>query len=195
MLQNTWPRIAVVGAGAVGCYFGGMLARAGAPVTLIGRPQHVEAITRDGLFVDSPHFQQQIPVSASTQMSAAREAKLILLCVKTPATVEAAKSLAPYLGPGTAVLSLQNGVDNVERIHSAAAIEALPAVVYVAAEMTAPGRVRHTGRGDLIIGDLLGHAREDAARQGQLESIAALFTRAGVPCRVSDISRASFGRR
>src|SRR6516225_5931627 len=147
LVNDPWPRIAVVGAGAVGCYFGGMLARAGAPVTLIGRPQHVEAITRDGLLLDSPHFQQQIPVSASMQMSTAREAELILLCVKTPATVEAAKSLAPYLGPGATVLSLQNGVDNVERIHSAAAIEALPAVVYVAAEMTAPGRVRHTGRG------------------------------------------------
>ena len=186
MQQNTWPRIAVVGAGAVGCYFGGMLARAGTPVTLIGRPQHVEAITRDGLFLDSPHFQQQIPVSASTQMSTAREAELILLCVKTTATVEAAKSLAPYLAPDAAVLSLQNGVDNVERIRSAAPIEAFPAVVYVAAEMTAPGRVKHTGRGDLIIGDLLGHAEKDAARQRQLETISALFARAGVPCRVSD---------
>jgi 2-dehydropantoate 2-reductase len=183
--QNTWPQIAVVGAGAVGCYFGGMLARAGTPVTLIGRPQHVEAITRDGLFLDSPHFQQQIPVSASTQMSTARGAELTLLCVKTTATVQAAKSLAPYLAPGAAVVSLQNGVDNVERIRSAAPIEAFPAVVYVAAEMTAPGRVKHTGRGDLIIGDLLGHAREDA-RQRQLESIAAPFARAGVPCRVSE---------
>ena len=185
MQQNAWPRIAVAGAGAVGCYFGGMLARAGAPLTLIGRPEHVEAITRDGLFLDSPHFQQQIPVSASIQMSTAREAELVLLCVKTPATAEAAKSLAPYLGPGAAVLSLQNGVDNIERIRSAASIEAFPAVVYVAAEMTAPGRVKHTGRGDLIIGDLLGHVREDA-RQRQLESISALFARAGVPCRVSE---------
>jgi 2-dehydropantoate 2-reductase len=184
--HNAWPRIAVVGAGAVGCYFGGMLARAGAPVTLIGRPQHVEAITRDSLFLESTHFQQLIPVLASSQMSAAREADLTLLCVKTPATVEAAKSLAPCLAPGATVLSLQNGVDNVERIRSAAPIEAFPAVVYVAAEMTAPGRVKHTGRGDLVIGDLSRHAQEDAARRSQLESIAALFARAGVPCRVSE---------
>ena len=53
MPEKGWPRIAVVGAGAVGCYFGGMLARAGAPVTLIGRAQRVEAIHRDGLFIDS----------------------------------------------------------------------------------------------------------------------------------------------
>jgi 2-dehydropantoate 2-reductase len=183
--QNAWPRIAVVGAGAVGCYFGGMLARAGVPVTLIGRPQHVEAIAQNGLFLDSTHFQQRIPVSASTQMSAARESDLILLCVKTPATVNAAKSLAPYLVRGAVVLSLQNGVDNVERISSAAPIEAFPAVVYVAAEMTAPGRVKHTGRGDLVIGDLLGHSQKDAARQRRFESIAEVFSRAGVPCRVS----------
>jgi 2-dehydropantoate 2-reductase len=154
-------------------------------VTLIGRLHHVEAIARDGLFLDSMHFQQQIPVSASIHISAARAAELILLCVKAPGTVEAAKSLALHLGAGATVLSLQNGVDNVERIRSATAIEAFPAVVYVAAEMTAPGRVKHTGRGDLIIGDLLGHAQEDA-RHRQLESTSALFARAGVPCSISE---------
>jgi 2-dehydropantoate 2-reductase len=185
MQENGWPRIAVLGAGAVGCYFGGMLARAGAPVTLIGRPQHVEAITRHGLFLGTLRFQQQIPVSASTQVSAARDAEIVLLCVKTVATVEAAQSLAPYLASGAALLSLQNGVDNVERIRAATQIEAIPAVVYVAVEMTAPGQVKHTGRGDLIIGDLLRRA-PDGARRRQLESMAALFTRAGVPCRVSE---------
>ena len=186
MQQNAWPRIAVVGAGAVGCYFGGMLARAGAPVTLIGRARHVDAITRNGLLLDAMHFKQQIPVSASTEMSGARNAEVILLCVKTPATVEAAKSLAPYIVRGAVVISLQNGVDNVERIRSTVPIEPFPAVVYVAAEMTASGRVKHTGRGDLIIGDLLGHTQVEATRKGQLESIAALFAHAGVPCRVSD---------
>ena len=185
MQQNVWPRIAVVGAGAVGCYFGGMLARAGAPLTLIGRPQHVEAIESNGLFLDSMHFQERIPVPAFTEVSAARNAEIILLCVKTPATVEAAKSLAPHLASGAVVLSLQNGVDNVERIRSATRMEAIPAVVYVAAEMSAPGRVKHTGRGDLIIGDLLGRAEDDTRRR-QLESIAALFARASVPCRVSE---------
>ncbi|HEU4689422.1 MAG TPA: 2-dehydropantoate 2-reductase N-terminal domain-containing protein, partial [Vicinamibacterales bacterium] len=60
MTSTSWPRVAVVGAGAVGGYFGGMLARAGAPVTLIGRPGHVEVWKRDGLFVDSIHFQERI---------------------------------------------------------------------------------------------------------------------------------------
>jgi 2-dehydropantoate 2-reductase len=184
--QNVGPRVAVVGAGAVGCYFGGMLARAGVPVTLIGRPLQVETITRGGLFLDSPHFQEHIPVSASTEVSAAREAQIILLCVKTLATAEAVEFLVPHLAPGAVVLSLQNGVDNVERIRAATRIEAIPAVVYVAAEMSGPGRVKHTGRGDLIIGDLLERAQAHAARQHQLGSIAALFAHAGVPCCISD---------
>lgn len=181
---ETWPRIAVVGAGAVGCYFGGMLARAGAPVTLIGRAQHVEAMTRNGLFLESLHFQQQIAISAATDLEAAREAELVLLCVKTLDTEETAVALAPHLAPGALVISLQNGVDNVERIRAAANLDALPAVVYVSAEMSAPGAVKHNGRGDLVIGDLPG--RGDQRREPQLELIAAAFSRAEVPCRVSD---------
>ena len=99
MEESRWPRIAVLGAGAVGCYFGGMLARAGAPVTLIGRPLHVGAIARHGLFIDGLHFQEHIPVSASTEISAANDAEVVLFCVKTLNTEEAAKSLVPHLAP------------------------------------------------------------------------------------------------
>jgi 2-dehydropantoate 2-reductase len=172
--------VAVLGAGAVGCYFGGMLARAGAPVTLIGRPRHVEALARDGLWLETLRFQERVPVAASTAVDAARDAAVVLVCVKTLDTEAAAKSLAPHLAPGAVVASLQNGVDNVERIRAATGVEAVPAVVYVAAAMTGPGRVRHSGRGDLIVGNPRGGPRREAER------LAALFTRAGVPCVVSD---------
>jgi 2-dehydropantoate 2-reductase len=178
--DEAWPTVAVLGAGAVGCYFGGMLARAGAPVTLIGRPPHVEVLQRDGLWLEGRGFQQRVGVAASAAPGAARGAAVVLLCVKTPDTEEAARSLAPHLAPGALVLSLQNGVDNVERIRRAGGIEALPAVVYVAAAMTGPGRVRHSGRGDLVVGDPRG------ARRDELERLAEHFTRAGVPCAVSD---------
>jgi 2-dehydropantoate 2-reductase len=112
-------------------------------------------------------------------LSAAHDAGIVLFCVKTFDTEGAAKSLGPHLSPGAVVVSLQNGVDNVERMRSAAHLDAVPAVVYVACAMTAPGRVKHSGRGDLIIGDLFGSGRD-------LESVAAVFTNAGVPCRVSD---------
>lgn len=186
MQKEKWPRIAVMGAGAVGGYFGGMLARAGAPVTMIGRSAHVEAMTRNGLFLDSIHFQQQIPISATTEIEAAREAEIVLLCVKTLDTEEAAKSLAPYFANGTVLVSLQNGVDNVERIRAAAKIDAIAAVVYVAAEMTEAGRVKHTGRGDLIIGNFSEPNRREDHRRSELENLSALFTRAGVPCRISE---------
>jgi 2-dehydropantoate 2-reductase len=179
-MQHDWPRVAVLGAGAVGCYFGGMLARAGAPVTLIGRPLHVDAIRRHGLFLDSLHFQEHVPVSASTDPRVVRGADLVLFCVKTLDTETAAKALALDLPPGAVVMSLQNGVDNVERIYSAAKIEAIPAVVYVACEMSEAGHVKHTGRGDLIIGHPPQHRRSD------LETIAAMFVRTGVPCRISE---------
>jgi 2-dehydropantoate 2-reductase len=178
--NEVWPKVAVLGAGAVGCYFGGVLARAGAPVTLIGRPYHVEAIGRDGLWLESMHFQERISVAASTSLEAAGDAAVVLLSVKTLDTEEAAKSLAPHLTRNAVVVSLQNGVDNVERIRAAAGFEAIPAVVYVAAAMTGPGRVKHSGRGDLIVGDRWGGCRD------QVERLAILFSRADVPCVLSD---------
>jgi 2-dehydropantoate 2-reductase len=173
-------KIAVAGAGAVGCYFGGMLARAGAAITLIGRAEHVEAINANGLFLDGLKVQEKIPVAASTELAAARQADLVLFCVKTPDTESTAKELAAHLAPGAAVVSLQNGVDNAERIHAAAGIPAIPAVVYIGVSMEGPGRVKHSGRGDLILGRIEGQPQEqDVAR------IARLFENAGVPCRVS----------
>ena len=182
-MENDWTRIAVVGAGAVGCYFGGMLARAGAPVTLIGRAPRIEAINRDGLFIDSIHFKESVSVSASTELAAVRDTDLVLFSVKTVDTESVAKLLAPYLAPDTLVVSLQNGVDNVERIDFAAGIQAIPAVVYIAVEMVGPGRVKHSGRGDLIIGD---PSPNHDASKSDLAKIATTFTRAGVPCRISE---------
>jgi 2-dehydropantoate 2-reductase len=181
--EKEWPRVAVVGAGAVGCYFGGMLARAGAPVTLIGRAPHVEAINRDGLFIDSIHFQERVAVSASTEIGAVRDAELVLFSVKTLDTESTAKLLAPHLAPETIVVSLQNGVDNAERIDFAAGIRVIPAVVYIAAAMIGPGRVKHTGRGDLIVGDAF--SNHDLSRS-HLEEVATTFTQAGVSCRISE---------
>jgi 2-dehydropantoate 2-reductase len=171
-----------MGAGAVGCYFGGMLARAGAPVTLIGRREHVEAFARQGLFLDSVHFQERVAVGASTQPDAASNAELVLFAVKTLDTEHAARALAPHLAPGAIVVSLQNGVDNVERIRAAAGFEALPAVVYIAASMSAPGCVKHLGRGDLILGWLRGWPQ----RRHEIERVMAWFARAEVPCKMSE---------
>ena len=174
--QNGWPRIAVVGAGAVGGYFGGMLARGGAPVVMIGRPAFVEAVKRDGLLLDTLQFKESVRVEAATELTAARGAEVVLFCVKTTDTASTARALAPLLAPNAIVASLQNGVDNVEQIRTASAIEALGAVVYVAASVPAPGQVKHVGRGDLVVGP----------RSARTEHFAVLFERAKVPCRISD---------
>lgn len=186
IVMNDWPRIAVLGAGAVGCYFGGMLARAGAPVTLIGRAQHVEAINQRGLFLESMNFQQYIPITATTDIARLNHAELILFCVKTLDTEQAARALAPHRAHGAVVMSFQNGVDNVARIHTASSIDALPTVVYVAAEMVAPGHVKHSGRGDLIVGKPLRENYRNEQEGRDLASLAALFTRAEIPCVISE---------
>jgi len=173
--QESWPKIAVVGAGAVGGYFGGLLARAGAPVVMIGRAAFVEAAKKNGLFLDTLQFQESVRVEASTELSAVRGAEIVLFCVKTTDNATTAHALAPLLAPGAIVLSMQNGVDNVEQIR-VAGMEAIPAVVYVAASVPEPGRVKHVGRGDLVVGP----------ESERTEKIAALFSRAGVRCRISE---------
>jgi len=188
--EGGWPRVLVAGAGAVGCYFGGRLARAGCPVRFLGRPGSNSAavLGRGGLYFDSPEFQENVRLDVSTDPAAARDADIILICVKTLDTASAAASLAPHLRPDTVVVSLQNGVENAAVIRDAlraagcAAMPiVLPSVVYVAAAMPAPGHLKHSGRGDLVMGP-----GADASLGTVIERVAQMFTRAGVPCRVSD---------
>ncbi len=182
----TLPRVAVLGAGAVGSYFGGMLARAGVPVTLIGRRAHVAAVSERGLRFETLHFDERILMAVSEQASAAAGAEVVLVCVKSGDTDTAVRALQPHLDPGATMVSLQNGVDNAERIEAIVGRPALAAVVYVGVGMAAPGHVRHTGRGDLVIGTLRGDAEGRAAA----ERVAALFVAAGVPCPVAADIRA-----
>lgn len=168
-------RTAVMGAGAVGCYYGGMLARAGRSAVLIGRPSHVEAIRRDGLLMDTQSFREHVRIEARTDAAGIKGAELVLCCVKSTDTAQAAAEMAPHLAPGAIVLSLQNGYDNAQRLAEAMGRPVHPAVVYVATEMAGPGHLRHHGRGELVIGPFAGS-----------EKVVALFATAGVPVQVSD---------
>jgi len=171
-----WPRIAVVGAGAVGGYFGGTMAMAGAPVVMIGRKQFAEVVNQRGLLLEKPDFAQRVEVTATTDMSAIRDAELVLFCVKTVDNKSAAAEMARFLAPNATIVSLQNGVDNVEQIQSITHVPAVPAAVYVAVSAPEPGHVKHLARGDLIIGP----------KSNRTESLAKIFNRAGVPCRITD---------
>ena len=173
--------VAVLGAGAVGCYFGGMLARAGHAVTLIGRPAHVEVFRREGLRFEAKTFDERVKVLADTEPSGVKGASLVLFCVKSTDTEAAAAQVAPHLAPGAIVVNLQNGVDNTERIQARVPNPVIPAVVYVATEMAGPGHLKHHGRGDLVIG-----ATDSKVTPAMLAHVKALFEPAGVPVVVSD---------
>src|SRR5262245_30957883 len=107
--EASWTKIAVVGAGAVGGYFGGMLAGAGEPGMFIGRPAFVEAVKKDGLFLDAVQFQERVKVEASANLDAVRGAGLVLFCVKTVDTTETARAIAPLIAKDAIVVSMQNG--------------------------------------------------------------------------------------
>jgi 2-dehydropantoate 2-reductase len=174
-------RVAVMGAGAVGCFYGGMLARAGHRVTLIGRSIHVKAFKKSGLHFEGLKFDEHVPVEASTGAASVRGARLVLFCVKSTDTEQVAAQIAPHLDADAIVVNLQNGVDNTERIQARVSQPVIPAVVYVATEMTGPGHLKHHGRGDLVIGALDGKNSMIF-----IEKIKTWFELAGVPVAISD---------
>ncbi|SFF23608.1 ketopantoate reductase family protein [Paracidovorax wautersii] len=173
-------RIAVMGAGAVGCYFGALLARAGHAVTLIGRQAHVEAIRAHGLRLQTAALDEYVPMAAGTTPDAVRGADVVLFCVKSTDTEDAARQIRPHLAPGALVLTLQNGVDNDERVRTVLgdAHPVAAAVVYVATEMAGPGHVRHHGRGELVI-----------APSPASATVAQQFSAAGIATEVSGNER------
>lgn len=174
--MSTSPlKVTVMGAGAVGSFFGGMLARAGHTVTLIARPQHVEGIRTHGLRMETKMFDEHVRLRASAGPEAVQGADLVLFCVKSMDTESAGAQIQPHLRKDALILCLQNGVDNADRLrqvlpgHHVAA-----AVVYVGTEMAGPGHVKHHGRGELVI---------DPSPLS--ERVAQAFAAAGVPTETS----------
>jgi 2-dehydropantoate 2-reductase len=180
-MKNKISAVAVIGAGAVGSYFGGLLARAGYDVTLIARQDHVKAIQENGLYMECQSFQERVSVKASTEYQAIKNADLILFCVKSPDTESVAKEIKPYLSEDSIILSLQNGVDNAERIRAVLLNPVYPAVVYVATGMAGLGHVKHFGRGELVIGDLEGNE----ACLDQLNMLQEYLKKGNIPCSIS----------
>ncbi len=166
-------RVAVMGAGAVGCYYGAVLARAGHRVTLIGRPALAEAISERGLVLDTAQGRETLSLEAVTGPEGVAGADVVLVCVKSGDTEEAGRSMLPHLAPQAVILSLQNGVDNGERLASVLGRPVVPVAVYVATAMEGAGHVRHHGRGDLILGP-------------GGEVVAGHLIDAGIPATVSD---------
>jgi 2-dehydropantoate 2-reductase len=179
-------RIAVVGAGGVGGYFGAKLARAGESVVLLARGPHLDAIRRDGLRVRSvPEGESVAKVEAVESFTGQPPVDVALFCVKSFDTRSAAEALRPVLGPSTGVVSLQNGVDNEEVLDQVLGRGvALGGAAYVFAGIEAPGVIAHTFAGRIVFGEMDGRVSDRAAR------LRDALARAGVPVELApDIRR------
>lgn len=174
-------RVGVLGAGAVGCYFGARLAQHRVPVTLVGRLRHVEAIVSGGLVIEGPEPAEVVSVDAATDIAAIATADVVLVTVKSVDTDATADLIAAHVSPAALVVSLQNGVDNAWRLQARVPHAVVPGVVYVSTEMTGPGRVRHNGGGRLVLGSPLSSAGRETAT-ATIDALCGHFEAAGVPC-------------
>jgi 2-dehydropantoate 2-reductase len=140
-------RIAVMGTGGVGGYFGARLARAGHDVAFVARGRQLEALRTQGLRVESPLGDLHLPeVQATNDPAAIGPVDLVLFSVKLWDTLEAAESARPLLGADTAVVSFQNGVVKDDILREAlGAGHVIGGVAYISATIAGPGLIRHSG--------------------------------------------------
>ncbi|MEU2063709.1 2-dehydropantoate 2-reductase [Streptomyces sp. NPDC013455] len=160
-------KAAVVGAGGLGGYFGSRLVAAGHDVRFVARGAHLEALRKDGLTVRDPDGTVSVtPVDATGDTREAGPCDLVLLAVKTWQLGPAIEALPPLLGPDTAVVTLQNGVEAPEQVAGAVGRAAvLPGVAKVIAQLDGPGRIRHVGgAGSLVVGEWDGTGTERVRR-------------------------------
>lgn len=179
-------RIVVMGAGGVGGYFGARLARAGESVTFVARSDHLAAIRERGLTVRSTvEGEYTVRAPALENLAGQPSADAVLFCVKSFDTEAALDRIRPVVGPETAVLSLQNGVDNEDRIDARLGPgHALGGVARVFAVIDRPGVIAHTFLGQIILGEL------DRRVTPRAERLRDAFARADVPVELStDIRR------
>jgi 2-dehydropantoate 2-reductase len=175
-------RYVVVGAGAVGSYVGGMLARAGRPVVLVGRGAHLGAVQRGGLHLGGLVGPQCVRIEATDSPAAVARADVVLLCVKSQDTAAAAAEIAPHLPPHAVVVSLQNGVQNVAMLDASPVGRgrSVAGAVLFNAVFTEPGRALLTTRGPVILG-----AGDDALHGPVIRALARDLAEAGLPTEVS----------
>ena len=152
-------RIAVMGTGGTGGYFGGLLARAGEEVAFIARGAHLEAIRKNGLAVKSVLAGDfTISATATDNPADIGPVDFVLFCVKAYDNAAAAEQIRPLIGPETVVLSVQNGIDNEQQIGDVIGPDhVLGCVSYVSSTIQSPGVIAQTGGpGTLVLGEMQG---------------------------------------
>lgn len=174
-------KIAVLGTGAVGGYFGGKLANAKNDVCFIARGKTLEVLNEKGLVVKSytGDFTIKKP-KASSDLKAVTDADLILFCVKSYSTAEVAKAIKPLIKSNAIIVSMQNGIDNEDILSEILGKEkVLGSVIYITSSSPEPGLIKHTSYGKVTLGELNGKVSERA------ECIEKMFLSAGIPTNIS----------
>jgi 2-dehydropantoate 2-reductase len=172
-------RIAILGSGGVGGYFGGRLAAAGADVTFIARGAHLNALRTQGLRIESPAGNLNVPrVAASDDPAAVGPVDLVFFTVKLYDSEAAIRLLPPLLGPNTIVIPFQNGVDSVDVLANAIGKSHVAGgTAYVSAVIAEPGLIRHTAMDRLIFGAVTGtpppalEALRDAGKRAGFDAV------------------------
>lgn len=185
-------KIAIVGPGAMGCLFGGFLAKSGQELWLLDkRPGRVEAVQKEGIKIEGISGNHKVKVKATTKAKEIGPCELIIICVKSYDTEAAVKGLGPLISGETLVLTLQNGLGNVESIAEAVGEErVVGGVTSHGATLLGEGHVRHAGKGDTVIGRWQATGRRQVKgwkiSRRTLEDIASAFKAAGFPTKISE---------
>jgi 2-dehydropantoate 2-reductase len=179
-------RIVVMGSGGTGGYFGAKLARAGEDVTFVARGEHLRAIQARGLSVTSAtEGSWTVTAPAVERLDGHPPAELVLFCVKSFDTESAAQAVLPVIGPDTGVLSIQNGVDNEEKLEGIVGTgHVLGGMAQVFATIAGPGAIQHFLLGKIQFGEM------DGRESPRARSFLAACERASIPCELSrDVAR------
>ncbi|MBI5815929.1 MAG: 2-dehydropantoate 2-reductase [Nitrospinae bacterium] len=183
-------RIVVAGTGGVGAYYGAVLAKAGHEVFFIARGAQLDAISKNGVEVKSINGDFHIAASSGETSAPFGVADLILVCFKAYDTAGTLELYAPSVGPETAIISLQNGVDNEEIIAARFGWEkVLGGLSFIGSRVDRPGEVIHTAASNVIIGEM------DGTMTDRVNKIGEAFNAAGVKCKVSaEVKKEMFGK-
>ncbi|RBP90704.1 ketopantoate reductase [Cytobacillus firmus] len=174
-------KIGIMGTGAVGGFFGSLLKRSGHEVIFIARGKNLEKMQQEGLKVYKDNELIHVDGSFSNDVNDLKGSNLILFCVKSVDTLEAARQIAEACGPETHILTLQNGVSNEEILSSVFGPERVfSAATYVQAQTKGPGVIQQAGFYQLVFGTLHASGEDDSRRYAEL------FTKSDIPAKVSD---------
>ena len=174
-------KIGVMGTGGVGGYFGGLLAHAGYDIHFVARGKHRQAILEEGLQVISSQGSFRVMIHVTSEPDEIGPVDLLLFCVKSYETLDAARLIAPMVEEETVIVSLQNGIDNIDKLVEKYGEErVMGGTVFIESSIASSGVIAHSGKpGRIVFGEISGE------RSPRAESILILLQKAGIDAELS----------